>query len=78
MWIPFAARKPEGRTPEAAEPPAPRRKKRRRAATSMEYVVAASFILLVIIAAIQGFGFSVAKLFTADAAATSKAQPPGK
>lgn len=75
MWIPFLTRRGRARPRPEEKRRGPVRRKGRRAATSMEYVVMASFILLVVIAAIQSFGFSVSKLFTSDAAATSKAQP---
>ena len=81
MWIPFTARQVQPAAPDATEQPpetgrpSPPRRKKRRAATTMEYAVMLSFILLVVIAAIQSFGISVGKLFTSDAAATSKAPP---
>jgi len=81
MWNPFAARKGDGPGATADLPPAgprTRRRKGRRGATTMEYAVMISFVLLVCIAVIQGFGINVGKIFTGDAAATSKAQPPGK
>jgi Flp pilus assembly pilin Flp len=67
---------PEARPQAEEQPPAPPRRKKRRGVTSMEYVVMASFILLVVIAAVQSFGFSVGKLFGADAAATATQKPP--
>ena len=61
---------------DAQPPPAGETLRRRRGATSMEYVVMASFILMVLIGAVQYFGYSVGNLYTADAAATSKATVP--
>jgi Flp pilus assembly pilin Flp len=81
MWSPFAVRKPKRPTAAPAPPEArrgPAGRKGRRAATTMEYAAVISFILLVCIALIQSFGLSVRNIFTHDAQATSKAQPPGK
>lgn len=77
MSNPTADRPADGRGAPASPPsPSRRRRGRRRAATTMEYAVVISFVLLVCIALIQSFGVSVGKIFTGDAAATSKAQPP--
>jgi Flp pilus assembly pilin Flp len=80
MWMPRTLRNltatKDASPPERPEGQAttlPRRRKRRRAATTMEYAAMISLILLVVIAGIQSFGISVGKLFTGDAAATTKA-----
>ncbi|HVS38401.1 MAG TPA: hypothetical protein VMS17_22780 [Gemmataceae bacterium] len=78
MRFPFLSRRVQMQAAPPAEQPAalPPRRKRRRAATSMEYVFVASLILVVVIAGLHTFGISVNRLFSANAAATSHAQPP--